>query len=302
MAQHWPKLVAGLLLAGLATPAHAACPVPNTLANGQVADASKVMDNFDAVANCADAAVTPSGSPTSGSIAVFTGPKSVSNGNLTGDVSTTGGTATSLSATGVTPGTYINPTITVDTKGRISAATNGVAGSNGTGWTELTLTNIGAETGNTTGWTMVGGGFTASVAEQSSNHVMTPIFGTYSFLASPNADPKMFQVYDLATFATAIDQGGVSAMLEVYAADTWSIGESPIAYIEFRNAAGVRTAIAISADPVQSIGQASWRSLSATGRIPPTTRSMALYLWAKRVNGTNNNVAFDGVRAFLSGF
>jgi hypothetical protein len=35
---------------GLSGAAWASCTVPNTLSNGQVADASEVMDNFDAVA------------------------------------------------------------------------------------------------------------------------------------------------------------------------------------------------------------------------------------------------------------
>lgn len=56
----------------VALPAMAApCNIPNTIANGQVADATKLMDNFDAVADCAEAAVTATGTPATGSIAVF---------------------------------------------------------------------------------------------------------------------------------------------------------------------------------------------------------------------------------------
>ena len=62
--------VATLLpLTAMATPVLAACTVPNVLTNGQVADASEVMDNFNAVTDCADQAVTPTGTPTNGSIA-----------------------------------------------------------------------------------------------------------------------------------------------------------------------------------------------------------------------------------------
>ena len=54
------------------------CTVPNTLVNGQVADATEVMDNFNAVAACADDtkddAVTHEGTPDAGEIAVFTSP------------------------------------------------------------------------------------------------------------------------------------------------------------------------------------------------------------------------------------
>jgi len=103
----------------------APCSVPNPIANGQVADASKVMDNFNAVAACADVATTTTGTPPTGSIAVFSGPKTVTNGNLTGDVTTAGGTTTTLATTGVVPGTYANASVVVDAKGRIMSATQG---------------------------------------------------------------------------------------------------------------------------------------------------------------------------------
>ena len=115
-----------------ATPAMAApCPVPNTITNGQVADASKVMDNFNAVATCAQQAVTTTGAPTTGAIPVFSGVGSITGGNLTGDVTTSGSTATTLANTGVAPGTYVNPSISVDAKGRIISAISGSGGSGG---------------------------------------------------------------------------------------------------------------------------------------------------------------------------
>lgn len=42
-----------------ATPASAACTVPNVITNGQVADATKVMEDFNAVAACADEGSSP---------------------------------------------------------------------------------------------------------------------------------------------------------------------------------------------------------------------------------------------------
>lgn len=67
----------GVALAAVShTSASAACTVPNTLTNGQTADATQVMGNLNALGGCA---VNTTGSPTTGAIAGFSGPTAVTN-------------------------------------------------------------------------------------------------------------------------------------------------------------------------------------------------------------------------------
>ena len=124
--------VIGSLLATAASAQVPQCTVPNTLVNGQVADATDVMENFNAVADCVESArgetVTHDGTPTTGQVAVFASPTGITGGNLTGDITTSGSTATQLAPSGVTPGTYNNPTVTVDAKGRVTSAFSGPIG------------------------------------------------------------------------------------------------------------------------------------------------------------------------------
>lgn len=83
--------------------------------------------------------VTTTGSPTNGTLTGFSGSTSITNVNLSGDVTTSGSLSTTLAASGVSAGTYgsasANAVITVDAKGRVTSATtatpNAVAGPNG---------------------------------------------------------------------------------------------------------------------------------------------------------------------------
>ena len=95
-------LFASMVLLDAPPSSAATCTLPETISNGQVADATKIMDNFDAVANCAEQAITPTGTPSAGAIAVMSGADTITSGDLSGDVTTSGGTATTLTNSGVT--------------------------------------------------------------------------------------------------------------------------------------------------------------------------------------------------------
>lgn len=116
------------LLALGSSPVMAACTVPNTLSNGQTTDATKVMDNFAAVATCADASAPSGGQNTvqfktsNGSLSGVT----LSDGQLA--VGTTGGAPQAKTLT-AGPGIAI-----VNSSGGITISATGSGSANAVDW------------------------------------------------------------------------------------------------------------------------------------------------------------------------
>jgi hypothetical protein len=101
--------------------AEAQCPaLPYQLTNGQAADATQVMADFNALIAC----INTKGTVSSVGIASPGGTVSVSGSPVTG----AGTMNIDLPASGVTPTSYTSANITVDAEGRITAASNGSGG------------------------------------------------------------------------------------------------------------------------------------------------------------------------------
>lgn len=159
--------IAGFASTGIET-AQASCPVPNTLANGNVADADQVMGNFNALSTClnnagpggtANAVQYNSGSGTLGGVGPLT------NGQLL-----IGSTGNAPQAAALTAGSGVSITngpgsITLSATGAAGGAVGSIQYNNGGGtFSGLTLSD---------GMIAVGAGASYNALTKSSNVLLT---------------------------------------------------------------------------------------------------------------------------------
>lgn len=168
----------------------------------------------------------------------------------------------------------------------------------GSGTTELTITNPGAETGDMTGWTNVGGGFTSELANPS-GHTATPIEGSRMFLASSNSFPGAYQDISASAFSSEI--AAQSVVLDFMGWGVHTFSDDDYAYLTVQFLDSMSNVLAESASSTNQVnwGTGRWYSMRVVSQIPTSTATFRLHMWADRNSGSNNNAAIDALRCFV---
>ncbi len=136
--------------------------------------------------------VSTTGSPSSGKLAKFSGASTITNGDLTGDVTTSGGLATTLANSGVSAATYGDathvPQVAVDAKGRITSASNIAITAYVPGGTDVAVADggLGVSTVPTNGQIPIGNGTNYTIASLTAgaNVTITPGAGSITIASS----------------------------------------------------------------------------------------------------------------------
>lgn len=90
--------------------------------------------------------VTTTGSPASGNLTKFSGASSITNGDLAGDITTSGALTATLATVNSNVGSFTNASITVNGKGLVTAASSGTAPVTSVSGTSNRITSSGGAT------------------------------------------------------------------------------------------------------------------------------------------------------------
>ena len=168
-------------------------------------------------------------------------------------------------------------------------------------WSALALDNPGFETGDLTGWTVVGPAWivTADNAENGA-----PLAAEGSFFARPAADGdtsihELRQDIDLSAESALVDSGIAAVRLRAKVSG-WEVGNdlSRLA-LEFRDAGGVLIGARIASSTWTNLRTDPWLDAELAAGVPAGTRSVRLVLVGEWAAGTHVDAYFDDIRLDL---
>jgi hypothetical protein len=174
---------------------------------------------------------------------------------------------------------------------QLPASTGGTGG--GAREVTVALVNPSFESGGT-GWTLTSMSVTGS---NPTGHTISPRTGSGVAVADAVANAYASQIVTLdAEDYTDIDKGDVAGSFEAYASQTFTIPERAHYTVSFLDAGDVDLGGALTTT-YEGSAQNSWSKMLLEGTLPVGTRKLKFELRAERLDGSNNNMAFDDVAA-----
>lgn len=202
--------------------------------------------------------------------------------------------------TGATVLNFTGAGVTVTSPGAgladIDISGGGGGGGGGDAYVPLTITNPGAETGSTSGWTVPTGSFTAA---NTSAGGRSPYQGSWLWRVGANALNEMYQDINVSAYAAQIDTGKVVLLAGCALIQDFTIPELGGVAVEFYNGSSTLLQTRIYSVLSDDTNGDYWQVAEIMRVIPTGTRTIRLFLIADRNDGTNNDLAFDEVFAGL---
>ncbi|MFC1707510.1 metallophosphoesterase, partial [Planctomycetota bacterium] len=154
------------------------------------------------------------------------------------------------------------------------------------------LANPGAETGDTTGWTVSAG---VLESKESGTDYPDPFRGQRFFFCGQTTTTDAYQDVDVRSHATAIDAGTSYAVGEGYMR-SWNGNDRPEIVLRYLD--GSQKLLSESRTGV--LNYPVWAAARAGGLLPIGTRLIRFVLKSERVTGKDNDGYFDALKLSLS--